>query len=46
MTGTDRRIAEQVFHDRQAAERLAAFISGRRPQDNLTLQPGDTLVVP
>ncbi len=30
MTGTDRRIAEQVFHDRQAAERLAAFISGRR----------------
>lgn len=30
MTGTDPRIAEQVFHDRQAAERLAAFISGRR----------------
>jgi SAM-dependent methyltransferase len=29
MTGTDRRIAEQEFHDRQAAERAASYRSGR-----------------
>ena len=29
MTGTDRRIAEQIFHDRQAAERLVGIRSGR-----------------
>lgn len=30
MTGTDRRIAEQLFHDRQAEGRLVGFRSGRR----------------
>jgi polysaccharide export outer membrane protein len=40
-----------VLRDRGGRERryeldLGAIISGRRPQDNLTLQPGDTLVVP
>jgi SAM-dependent methyltransferase len=29
MTGTDRRLAEQHFHDRQAAGRAAAFRAGR-----------------
>ena len=29
MTATDRRHAEQLFHDRQAADRAAAFRSGR-----------------
>ncbi len=29
MTGTDRRVSEQVFHDRQAAERAAALRDGR-----------------
>ncbi|HUR52514.1 MAG TPA: class I SAM-dependent methyltransferase [Gemmataceae bacterium] len=29
MTGTDRRLAEQVFHDQQAAERADAFRAGR-----------------
>lgn len=28
MTGTDRRAAEQLFHDRQAAERAGAFQTG------------------
>lgn len=40
-----------ILRDRGGRERryeldLGAIISGRRPQDNLTLQPGDTLVVP
>jgi SAM-dependent methyltransferase len=30
MTGTDRRISEQIFHDRQAAARLTDFRTGRR----------------
>ncbi|MBY0513887.1 MAG: class I SAM-dependent methyltransferase [Gemmataceae bacterium] len=29
MTGTDRRAAEQQFHDRQAADRAAAFTAGQ-----------------
>ncbi|HEY1186577.1 MAG TPA: class I SAM-dependent methyltransferase [Gemmata sp.] len=28
MTGTDRRVSEQLFHDKQAAERAGAFHSG------------------
>jgi polysaccharide biosynthesis/export protein len=40
-----------VLRDRSGRERrfqitLSDIISGRRPQDNLLLQPGDTLVVP
>src|SRR5260221_13280483 len=29
MIGTDRRVSEQVFHDRQAAERAEAFRAAR-----------------
>jgi len=40
-----------VLRDRDGKERrfevnFKAIVSGRRPQDNLILQPGDTLVVP
>ena len=40
-----------VLRDRDGRERrfqidLSSIVSGRRPQDNLLLQPGDTLVVP
>jgi len=40
-----------VLRDRQGKDRrfemdLAGIIKGRRPEDNLVLQPGDTLIVP
>jgi polysaccharide export outer membrane protein len=40
-----------VLRDQQGGDRrievdLGAIISGRRPDDNIPLQPGDTLVVP
>jgi polysaccharide export outer membrane protein len=32
--------------DRRFEVELKSIISGKRPEDNLILQPGDTLVVP